>query len=342
MEQSTSSLTETAVHIRDSSTLILGHMEVQGDAQNTFSVILERLSVLDKIEARLEKIENSVEKLDQMELNLKKVTTAVGNLEVEVNSLQLTFADHQTNLEGLSRLFDDLGTKVETVSETGKELKTRIKKLESNMAETASTSKSLEDHILDLRSRSMQNNLLFFGIREQQGENCEQLVRGFIREKLGLEFEPEFERIHRLGQYRGQADRPRVIVARFSRYKDREAVRRQAPRKLQGSSYGVHEQFPREIEMIRKSLYPVMREAKRRGDRVRLVGKDLYINGTAYKPKNVTGSVAGTTVQKRPIDVRSPPSERPEATDDLGSQQNPCFQDPKRSRPDTSTGETEP
>ena len=57
--------------------------------------------------------------------------------------------------------------------------------------------------------------------------------------------------------------------------KDREIVRKTAYENLKGSNIYVNEQFPREIELKRKLLYPVKREAGRAGDRVVLLWTDF-------------------------------------------------------------------
>ena len=45
----------------------------------------------------------------------------------------------------------------------------------------------------------------------------------------------------------GQPSRPRLSVAKFTYFKDRERVRKSAKR-LKGTNYGIKEQFPEEVE----------------------------------------------------------------------------------------------
>jgi hypothetical protein len=54
---------------------------------------------------------------------------------------------------------------------------------------------------------------------------------------------------------------------------------------LKGSNVWVNEQYPPEIEERRKKLYPIMRQAKRDGKRVRLVKDSLYIDGIVHNEK---------------------------------------------------------
>ena len=61
-------------------------------------------------------------------------------------------------------------------------------------------------------------------------------------------------------------------------------MRRQAPITLKGSDYWVQEQFPPEVEQRRKALYPIMREERKKKNKVALVKDKLFINGVEYKP----------------------------------------------------------
>ena len=73
--------------------------------------------------------------------------------------------------------------------------------------------------------------------------------------ELGINWNIEFVKVHRFGKFRKGKNRP--IVARFLYESDRVAVRGNAF-KLNGSEFGIHEQFPQVIEERRKTLYPVI------------------------------------------------------------------------------------
>ena len=81
---------------------------------------------------------------------------------------------------------------------------------------------TLKQSILYLNSYSRRENLNFFGVKEEKGENTLHKVQMIIQNNLGIENPSiiEFQRIHRLGQRRGNSPRP--IIARFLRYTDRE------------------------------------------------------------------------------------------------------------------------
>jgi hypothetical protein len=143
----------------------------------------------------------------------------------------------------------------------------------------------------------MKNNLVFTGLYQSQAENCENKLRGFIRQELEIDHYIEFGNIHRFGR-RG-TNNARPIVARFIYHNDLQMVLQNAY-KLKGSSFGISEQYPAEINNRRKNLYPIMREAKQQRRHVVLVRDRLFIDGEQYIPS-----------EDRPINVdnvwNSPP-----------------------------------
>ena len=70
----------------------------------------------------------------------------------------------------------------------------------------------------------------------------------------------------------------------------------------------LNQQFPAEIESRRRSLYPVMKEAKYRGKMVKMVRDKLYINNKEYCPVDVQQSQSGETMDFRSA-VNSTPTE---------------------------------
>ncbi|CAB3980391.1 Hypothetical predicted protein [Paramuricea clavata] len=98
----------------------------------------------------------------------------------------------------------------------------------------------LNNSVIDLKARSMRDNLLFFNIDEPTGEEKEdttEIILALLEDKL------------------------EILNARN---KDKKNVLRNT-KKLRGTRNGVQEQFPEEIERERKKLYPVMKEARQAG-----------------------------------------------------------------------------
>jgi len=61
----------------------------------------------------------------------------------------------------------------------------------------------------------MKNNLVFTGHAYRSNENCEQKLRYFIFEELGIEQFIEFDNVHRFGKIGNNVNVARPIVTRF-------------------------------------------------------------------------------------------------------------------------------
>ena len=108
----------------------------------------------------------------------------------------------------------------------------------------------------------MRDNLLFTGIQENDLTNRDTVdtLCTFIATQMNIKDEIPFERVHRLGRYKPDQEKPRPIIAKFHRFKDRVKVRQLARHALTGTQYGVKEQFPIEVEAKRRTLYPIMKK----------------------------------------------------------------------------------
>ncbi|KAK3101461.1 hypothetical protein FSP39_003772 [Pinctada imbricata] len=128
----------------------------------------------------------------------------------------------------------------------------------------------------------MRDNLIFDWIPESNEEKCEEVLTKFIADEMGLTEIVNLERVHRMGRHVAGKHRP--IVAKFSSFKQKETVRRAAPRTLKGKPFGVNEQFPKEITERRKILIPHLKAAKRQQKKAFLKVDKLYINDRLFIP----------------------------------------------------------
>ena len=111
----------------------------------------------------------------------------------------------------------------------------------------------------------------------------ESILRNFMDKELRVKDVEDIsiERAHRVGKPRSDG-KPRPIIARFSFFKDKRYVLSKAPN-LAGTNFGVSSDFPKEIVDIRKSLFPHLRAARKRGCTAKVVYDKLYINGQLFR-----------------------------------------------------------
>ncbi|MEW8548218.1 MAG: hypothetical protein AB2693_32340, partial [Candidatus Thiodiazotropha sp.] len=207
--------------------------------------------------------------------------------------------------------FDDAKSANSDMQKEVIDLKNENKSLKSSVVQYDEQCQKLSYEIQELKARSMQQNLIFFGLAEApivDPDKTEDKLRDFLKTELSLE-DPSiidtmiFDRVHRLGKpRRNRVSNPRPIVARFERYRDRETIRYASKDlNLKQNGFSIREQFPPEMEEKRKRLYPVMRRyMQNSNNRVALVRDRLYINGEEYIPPSEMSNSYEPTGQRAP------------------------------------------
>ena len=147
-------------------------------------------------------------------------------------------------------------------------MKSTCANLEQNTNSIQIDKSMLQSKINDLEYRSMRDNLLFCGIPEHEGEDCELRVRQFLGETLELRQAERvsFDRVHRIGQ--ASIGMTRQMVAKFHYYKEREFVRNKLSElkdKLKAENVGLGAQWPNQMQDTRKALYGIMQQEKNKG-----------------------------------------------------------------------------
>ena len=168
-----------------------------------------------------------------LEIILKK-------MDAKFESLKTTTNDLSRSLEFTQSEVDELRHQVKQLERAEREYQERIKSLTEELKDKNDRLKNLEERCNYQEDYSRRNNLQIVGIEESEGETWEQtavLVTKLLEEKLQLP-NVEVERAHRVGNRTDHRQRP--IIARFTRFCDREAVLRNAA-KLRGTKIYLNE-----------------------------------------------------------------------------------------------------
>ena len=224
-----------------------------------------------KKEIKLEDIHNMMQimmkKLDKLELIEENIKTVEQDLKDVKDSIEFAHAE-----------IHDLKKDSEARKKTDDETRRQIEKLEKDNA-------NLNNSIIDLKARSMRNNLIFYNIEEHERENTTEIIHKLLEEKMDIQdaaTKIKIDRSLRLGRRRESTDKPRPIVVKFNYHEDKEHIRFNA-KKLKGTRIGISEQYPEEIAKIRQSLIPELKKAKAAGKKVKLVRDKLIIDGHVFK-----------------------------------------------------------
>ena len=283
--------------------------ETVNSMNEKFNSMNEKLKKLDLIETKLSQLDNEVK---TVKTSLTGVNKKIREVELSMDFMNTKYEEHKENMESMMTSIDLASQSAEKAERETTTVKNELKAMYQNQ-------KDLRERQIELEARSMRDNLIFSGIAEIPGENPEAVVRTFLKRDMKIRRSIDFERAHRIG--RVERDRIRPIVAKFSSYKDREAVRRAAAGALKDTSFGVNEQFPKEINDRRKVLYPHFKAAKRAGHRVSLNVDRLYIDGAEFIPPEVWRPMQ----QQQPHDAqRTTQQQQPRDVQRTTQQQQPC------------------
>lgn len=273
-----------------------GHVQSQQN-QGQFDSIVD---LMQQMNSRLLTIEQSCARVGFIEKDISHVKVDVNRLMNDMPAMSKRVDEMDKFCQSVSDISDDYYNFQSKAREEFHNIRSAESLFKHENEYLKHENANLKESVLELQCRSMQENLLFFGIAETTDgpENTEQLLRRFLKIQIedNSQINPnnsividdiQFDRVHRLGQRNIAKPHPRPIVAKFERYMHREVIRKAGIEinRSQGRQYGVREQFPYEIEQRRKTLYPVLRQQKmNKNNKVNLVRDKLYVNGKVYNP----------------------------------------------------------
>ena len=238
---------------------------------NKVDEMCKKLSSIDSLTEKIDKFQSTV---SAMVLKVENVTKRVGEME---HSLEFLGAQYEAGRKEDA----DMKTDISDIKSYNEEIGVNFNRLTTDLND-------LRERHLDLQTRSMRENLIFSGIQEssdnEESEETGEILKQFMIKELKLSNPIEFVRAHRFGR----ADKkPRPIVCRFKSFNDRELVRKNA-NVLKGKTYGISEQFPKEVNDRRKVLWPYFKEAKEQHKKAHFKRDRLFIDGKEFIPDDRT------------------------------------------------------
>ena len=193
--------------------------------------------------------------------NTKITNDRIDMLNKKIDDFQesLEFTEKQLN-DKINDVEEKLNTKITSLEDKTKDI---------DMASINGELLKLRNKVIDLEDRSRRNNLRMDGIKETENETweeCERKVRSVLTNKLGIA-EVHIERAHRGGYVKNQEgnirhDVPRSIVFKLLSFRDKSNIMKNANR-LKNTGIYINEDFCKETNDIRKSLWPKVQELRK-------------------------------------------------------------------------------
>lgn len=255
-------------------------------AANTANIPIQWMN---EIKDQLAFIHSKVAEIDNIKSSLNFISVKMSNIETDVKELRSRIDTVETGTQYLSNSVEGLTRDQTTMQRNVDSVYGEIAHMRRENEAIGACNVKIQSDLCDLQSRSMRNNLLFYGFDEEQfnadhyvHEDCSSKILHFCEEKLHIHNAKEkiiIDRAHRVGK-RGNKARP--IVVRFPLFKHREEIRFSS-RALKGSQFGISEQFPKEIQEKRKVLIPIMKRARLDGKKANIVVDKLFIDNKEYR-----------------------------------------------------------
>lgn len=183
-------------------------------------------------------------------------------------------------------------SQIETLMLDNIELKKNASHLSTQVTKLTKENQIMQETILDIQCRSMRDNLIFSGINippQNTSDDPEKAIREFMHDSLKLPAatveEITFHRVHRLPSK--DPKKPPPIIVKFEKYKHKELVKSRG-NQLKNTTYGMYDQFPKQIQDRRRKLVPMMKRFREEGKRATLSVDKLYVDGTLYRDPNIT------------------------------------------------------
>ncbi|CAG2255746.1 unnamed protein product [Mytilus edulis] len=244
----------------------------------TISILNSVLAVVADLQTKCGKLEREVSRISQFEGKLDAMITRIEHVEQKCEIVL-------NRNKMIEEKGEQMSTVVHKIIDRCKENVSKISLLEEAKDNKENTFdikcvndrlSNMESDVEELQWRSMTNNIIISGLKHEPNGDTENIVRDFIRKKLGIVENMNFVSVHRFGKQRQN------IMTKFVSLKDKQLVMRNC-HKLKGTNISVRAQFPVKIEKKRKSLYPVLKQAKKDRKKAVLIRDKLFIEGELYK-----------------------------------------------------------
>jgi hypothetical protein len=234
------------------------------------------VSAFGRLECKVNGMHKKLEKLESVESKVVNISATISNFESELTTIKSSL---ESSLQQTKEM-------INTVSERTDGLEYQYSDMEERITQLESENKTLKWEIVDVKARSMRDNLIFSNIPEVSNETpitTEAILREFMVKELRMDTAEvgniKFDRVHRMAG----RNQPRAIVAKFNNFKQRQDVKFKS-KQLKGTNFYINEQFPPEINEQRRLLINIAKEKQRQGHKTRLVYNKLYVDGTPYNP----------------------------------------------------------
>jgi hypothetical protein len=158
--------------------------EFAKSAQNTPNKVRNSENKTPKTSKKAMTSENpeEISKIDELCTMMKSVMAKLETLDL-INERILSV---EQNVTSLTKSIEFAHAEVADLKEEMKQRKWTEEKNVTRIGELEESNKRLQETVVDLKARSMRDNLLFHNIEESDEENCAEVIYSLLEEKLDM------------------------------------------------------------------------------------------------------------------------------------------------------------
>ncbi len=205
---------------------------------------------------------------NQTEVFNSSLKLMLQDLKDDIKSIRKDITDLQVSLQFTQGKLDESNQKLEGFEAT-------LSVHSDNLNDINQQTDEVDNQLEYLENQSRRNNIRIIGIPEntdvETWDDTEKILKQSIKEKLKLDEDFEIERCHRVNRRtNNQSDRsdrpkePRPIVAKFSKWKEKETVLRKA-REIKPRGIRFLADLSSRTLQRRRAQVPQLIEARRQG-----------------------------------------------------------------------------
>ncbi|KAM7302801.1 uncharacterized protein ISCGN_018309 [Ixodes scapularis] len=222
---------------------------------------------------------------ENVEELLRQILANQSGIAEDIKEIRSNKENMKANQSRLENSIKEINNKINTLENTMKTvqgLNENVIAINKKIQSLEETIKHQNDRLIDFENRSRRNNLIIYGLPEDDKGSEDDLKHKVIKElfdvKLGVQV-MSLERIHRLGYKRNESCRP--VIMKLFNYNEKLSVLKNC-KKLKGTTISVSSDYAKETREKRKKLWNSALTNRADGDDVFLVHDKLKINDQTY------------------------------------------------------------
>ena len=224
---------------------------------------------------------------------LNAVSSMAGEMKTQFAALSVQMSDIRDEIKSMKSNMSAMDKGLSMLNHEVSEIKSKtVPNLEKELLAKIT---ALEESKLATELYSKKNNLLFFNVPSDDGEDTEQVLRSFLTDELDIDNGESmlFMNVHRLPSRSKETTKPYPIIAKFVLMRDRNMILNKARTKFStpgpnaGKKYAVAPHLPTEMQTERKRLVAIRNKltAEGKSAKIRITGTKvlLFVNNAVWK-----------------------------------------------------------